>query len=69
MFATPPEWQHEMDRMGFDPTHHDIVSVLHFMENIEAAENTTVSNRTGTRGLLAMFSAFTHGFGRRNTNP
>jgi hypothetical protein len=38
LFATPPESLHEMDRMGFDPNHHDSVPLLLFMENCEATE-------------------------------
>jgi hypothetical protein len=67
LFATPPEWQREMDRMRFDPTHHDSLDVLHFMENVEAAETSTPA-RTGVRSLLSRFSARDQETGRRNTN-
>ena len=68
LFSTPPEWHREMDQMGFDPSHHDSMGILHFMENIEAAEN-AIPAGTEARGLLTRFSAFTHGFGRHNPNP
>ena len=67
LFATPPEWQREMDRMGFDPTISTNVQVLNFMENLEAAERAErAMMRAPSRGMLARFNAFTHGFGRRN---
>jgi hypothetical protein len=68
LFATPPEWQCEMDRMGFDPTHSNSLDVLHFMENVESAE-TSIPARTGVRSLLSRFSARAQGTGQRNTNP
>jgi hypothetical protein len=68
LFATPPGWQGEMDRMGFDPTHHDSLDVLHFMENVEAAK-TSIPARTGVRSLLSRFSARVQEAGCRNTNP
>jgi hypothetical protein len=52
LFVTPPEWQRKMDRMGFDPTHHDSLGLLHFMENVEAAEP-PIPAATGMRDLLA----------------
>ena len=67
MFATPPEWQREMDRMGFDPTISTNVQVLNFMENLEAAERAERAIvRAPPRGMLARFNAFAHGIGRRN---
>jgi hypothetical protein len=38
LFATLPEWQREMDQMGFDPNHYDSLGLLLFMENIETTE-------------------------------
>ena len=67
LFVTPPEWQREMDRMGFDPTISTNVQVLNFMENLEAAERAErAMMRAPPRGMLARFNAFAHGFGRRN---
>jgi hypothetical protein len=37
LFANPPEWQREMDQMGFDPNHSDSMALLLFMENIKAS--------------------------------
>jgi hypothetical protein len=69
LFATPPEWRREMDRMGFDATNSTNEQVLNFMENLEAAERAERTMiRAPPRGMLARFNAFTHGFGRRNEN-
>ena len=68
LFATPPEWQRKMDRMGFDPTHHDSLNVLQFMKNVEAAK-TSIPVGTGVCSLLSRFSAPAQETGRRNTNP
>jgi hypothetical protein len=66
--ATPPEWQHEMDRMGYDPTHHDSFNVLQFMENVKAAE-TSIPAGTGVCSLLSRFSVHARETGQHNTNP
>jgi hypothetical protein len=68
LFATPPGWQREMDRMGLDPTHHDSLGVLHFMENVEAAE-LSIPAGTGMHNLLSRFSVHAQKAGCRNTNP
>ena len=39
LFATPKKWQHEMDRMGFDPLASSPEELLAFMENCEAVED------------------------------
>ena len=59
LVATPPEWQREMDRMGFDPTISTNAQILNFMENLEAVERAERSiMRAPPRGMLARFSAF-----------
>jgi hypothetical protein len=69
LVATPPEWRREMYRMGFDALHSNNEQVLHFMENLEAAERAErAMTMAPPRGMLARFNAFTHGFGRRNEN-
>jgi hypothetical protein len=68
LFVTPPEWQREMDRMGFDPTYHDSLRVLHFMENVDAAK-TSIPVGTGVCSPLSRFSAHAREAGRCNTTP
>ena len=68
LFVTPPEWQCKMDQMGFNPTHHDSLGVLHFMENVEAAE-LSIPVGSGMCNPLSRFSARAREVGHHNTNP
>jgi hypothetical protein len=44
LFATPPEWLCEMDPIGFDPSQHNSMELLRFMENCEAVEIGTLND-------------------------
>ena len=68
LFATLPEWQREMDQIGFDLTPHDSACVLNFMKNVEAAE-TSISVGTGVCCLLLRFGTHVREASRCNTNP
>jgi hypothetical protein len=68
LFATPPEWQRKMDRMGFYPTGHDSLGVLHFMENVEATE-LPIPVGTGMSDLFSRLNVRPQEAGHRNTDP
>ena len=46
LFATPKKWQHQMDRMGFDPMAMSPDARLTFMENCEVTEDYDTANMT-----------------------
>jgi hypothetical protein len=49
LFMTPKTWQHEMDRMGFDPLACTPEELVRFMENCEATEDYDMDNMTVAR--------------------